>query len=103
MRRTLALVVAATVTATLLVPATAHATPPARPGLERALADLVGTGPPGALVQYRDARGAWTGSAGVAELGRPGRVDPHGVFRIGSVTKTFTSVMVLQLVGERAG
>jgi CubicO group peptidase (beta-lactamase class C family) len=37
----------------------------------------------------------------VAELGTRTPVDPTGSFRAGSVTKTFTATVVLQLIGER--
>ncbi|MFB6889028.1 serine hydrolase domain-containing protein [Kitasatospora sp. NPDC056327] len=42
----------------------------------------------------------WRGAAGTSDLatGQPAR--PDGRFRIGSVTKTFVSTVVLQLVGE---
>ncbi|WP_327677221.1 serine hydrolase domain-containing protein [Kitasatospora sp. NBC_00458] len=54
-----------------------------------------------ALAEIRVAgRPAWRGAAGTADLadGQPARSD--GRFRIGSVTKTFVSTVVLQLVGE---
>ncbi|MFI5533077.1 serine hydrolase domain-containing protein [Kitasatospora sp. NPDC051853] len=53
-----------------------------------------------ALAEIRIGRTRWSGAAGLAELdgGRPARAD--GRFRIGSVTKTFVAVVVLQLAGE---
>ncbi|MED7954702.1 serine hydrolase domain-containing protein [Streptomyces sp. BE303] len=54
-----------------------------------------------ALAEIRDAgRPLWRGAAGTADLadGQPARSD--GRFRIGSVTKSFVSTVVLQLVGE---
>ena len=39
-------------------------------------------------------------TSGVAELGGQRPVDAQGWFRIGSVTKTFTATVILQLVGE---
>ncbi|MEU6237937.1 serine hydrolase domain-containing protein [Kitasatospora sp. NPDC047058] len=54
-----------------------------------------------ALAEIRFAgRPPWRGAAGTADLatGQPAR--PDGRFRIGSVTKTFVSTVVLQLVGE---
>ncbi|MER5352193.1 serine hydrolase domain-containing protein [Kitasatospora sp. NPDC002551] len=54
-----------------------------------------------ALAEIRLAgRVPWRGAAGTADLatGQPARAD--GRFRIGSITKTFVSTVVLQLVGE---
>ncbi|MGA5820685.1 serine hydrolase domain-containing protein [Kitasatospora sp. NPDC094028] len=54
-----------------------------------------------ALAEVRDhGRVVWRGAAGTADLatGRPARAD--GVFRMGSVTKTLTATVTLQLVGE---
>ncbi|MER7706823.1 serine hydrolase domain-containing protein [Kitasatospora sp. NPDC097605] len=54
-----------------------------------------------ALAEIRIAgRSPWRGAAGTADLatGQPAR--PDGRFRIGSVTKTFVSTTLLQLVGE---
>ncbi|GAA3539578.1 serine hydrolase domain-containing protein [Amycolatopsis ultiminotia] len=42
----------------------------------------------------------WRGSAGRQVLDRPGKPDPSGQFRVGSVSKTFTATLVLQLVAE---
>ncbi|SNT41698.1 D-alanyl-D-alanine carboxypeptidase [Asanoa hainanensis] len=64
------------------------------------LDDLVAAGSPGALAQFRDEDGTVDLASGVAELGAERPVAPDGFFRIGSVTKTFTAVLVLQLVGE---
>lgn len=54
----------------------------------------------GALAQFRDRDRTWDGSSGVAELGSERPLVPDGWFRIGSVTKTFTAVLILQLAGE---
>ncbi|MFF2658820.1 serine hydrolase domain-containing protein [Kitasatospora sp. NPDC058032] len=45
-------------------------------------------------------RTVWRGTSGVADLDDRRPVDPDGRFRIGSLTKTFTATVVLQLVGE---
>ncbi|MBP0448598.1 beta-lactamase family protein [Kitasatospora sp. RG8] len=47
-----------------------------------------------------DGRTVWKGAAGVSDLSGRRPVDPDGRFRIGSITKTFTATVVLQLVGE---
>ncbi|GAB3937958.1 serine hydrolase domain-containing protein [Kribbella albertanoniae] len=68
--------------------------------LQKFLDSLVASGSAGALLHYQDADGPWVGASGVAEIGTAIPVDPAGSFRIGSVTKTFTATVVLQLVGE---
>jgi D-alanyl-D-alanine carboxypeptidase len=86
------LAAAATAATLLLLPATAGARPPLGPALDR----VVAAGAPGAVAFA----GGRTATAGVADVrtGRPLRAgDP---VRIGSVTKSFTAVVALQLVGE---
>lgn len=89
------LAAAAAAAALLLVPATAGAgQPPA--GLGPALDRVVAAGAPGAVALS----GGRTVTAGVADVrtGRPVRAgDP---VRIGSITKSFTAVVALQLVAE---
>ena len=85
------LTAAATAAALLLLPATAGARPP-----QAALDRVVAAGAPGAIALV-DGHAT---TAGVADVrtGRPLRAgDP---VRIGSVTKSFTAVVALQLVGE---
>ncbi|MFB9963498.1 serine hydrolase domain-containing protein [Sinosporangium siamense] len=69
-----------------------------RQGLQRALGDLIAAGMPGVYTAVRDGRDRWAGAAGVADLdtGRP--VQPWMRHRVGSVTKTFVAVAVLQQV-----
>jgi len=56
---------------------------------------------PGAVAAVRDRAGrTLTYAAGVGDLATGAKVPRNGEVRIGSVTKTFTSVVVLQLVGE---
>ncbi|WP_327416692.1 serine hydrolase domain-containing protein [Streptomyces sp. NBC_01233] len=77
-------------------------TPPDAAALEKAIAGL---GPEhgdatAALVRVGGKSGAWQGSSGVADV-RTGRAAlEQGRFRAGSVTKTFTSAVVLQLAAE---
>jgi D-alanyl-D-alanine carboxypeptidase len=68
--------------------------------MQRFLDSLVDDGAAGVLLHFRSPEQTWTGSSGVAELGTDRPVDPDGWFRAGSITKTFTAVVVLQLVGE---
>jgi D-alanyl-D-alanine carboxypeptidase len=69
--------------------------------LRAALDEVVATGATAALARLEDRAGTWTGSSGVAELGRTRPPSPAGRFRVGSITKTFVSTVVLQLVAER--
>jgi D-alanyl-D-alanine carboxypeptidase len=68
--------------------------------LQQMLDELVAAGAMGALAQFRDGDSIWAGSSGVAELGSERPLVPDGWFRIGSVTKTFTAALILQLAGE---
>jgi D-alanyl-D-alanine carboxypeptidase len=81
-------------------PATATASPGADGATQAALEALVASGTPGAVVRVDEDRRHWNGTAGVADLDRPGRRRPAEHFRIGSVTKTFTAVTVLKLEAE---
>ncbi|MFD9301134.1 serine hydrolase domain-containing protein [Streptomyces sp. NPDC060048] len=77
-------------------------TPPDAAALEKAIAGL-GAGhkdATAALVRVGGTSGGWQGSSGVADI-RSGRgVIEDGRFRAGSVTKTFTAAVVLQLAAE---
>jgi D-alanyl-D-alanine carboxypeptidase len=53
----------------------------------------------GVQLRVHDDQGDWTGSAGVRELSG-GKVLTDGRFRVGSITKTFVSTVMLQLVHE---
>ncbi|WP_326566496.1 serine hydrolase domain-containing protein [Amycolatopsis rhabdoformis] len=83
-------------------PAPTHSSlPPMNPAsLAGAIAGLPNAEATGALVQVRGSAGAWSGVSGTADLstGAPVPADAH--FRIGSITKTFTAVVVLQLAAE---
>ncbi|WP_422399076.1 serine hydrolase domain-containing protein [Streptomyces netropsis] len=65
-----------------------------------ALRAQVRAGVPGAMGQARDAGGAWNGSAGVADLRTQRPRLPKDRFRIGSLTKAFVSVVLLQQEAE---
>ncbi|MQY10002.1 D-alanyl-D-alanine carboxypeptidase [Streptomyces sp. RB5] len=106
--RALAHVAAALATALLPIPVSAPAAAaPAgvddRPGHARTRAAMeraVRDGAPGVLVTVVDGKNRWTGTAGVADRDtkRPPRSADH--FRVGSITKTFTATLVLQLEAE---
>ncbi|MFC8511357.1 serine hydrolase domain-containing protein [Streptomyces sp. NPDC057411] len=77
----------------LAAPAVAAA-PPKSPhaATQQALDAAVAAGVPGAVAQARDGRDRWTGTAGE----RRG----NDRFRVGSITKTFTATVLLQLQAE---
>lgn len=58
-------------------------------------------GVPGAVVFVQSARsGSWTTSLGSSNLATHEQMNPDLHFRIGSITKTFTGTVILQLVDE---
>ncbi|WP_326799534.1 beta-lactamase family protein [Streptomyces sp. NBC_01808] len=71
--------------------------PAGHDGTQAALDAIVAEGTPGALAAVRDGRQRWSGEAGVADLatGEPRR--DRDRFRVGSLTKTFTATVLLQL------
>ncbi|MER7536299.1 serine hydrolase domain-containing protein [Streptomyces sp. NPDC097704] len=97
--RTVRTVLAATLVAglaatTLAAPALA-ASAPAKPdhaATQQALDAAVADGVPGAVAQARDGRAQWTGTAG----DRKG----NDRYRVGSITKSFTATVLLQLQAE---
>ncbi|MEU5429447.1 serine hydrolase domain-containing protein [Streptomyces olivoreticuli] len=101
MRTRLALTTLALATA-VTAGAAAAATParpdPAQQGLETLLHS---NGAPGALASVMDHNGnLHTYTAGVGDRDTHAKMPRDGQVRIGSITKTFTAVVVLQLVGE---
>ncbi|MBB5122997.1 beta-lactamase [Streptomyces eurocidicus] len=93
-----ALALATAVTAGFAAPATAAGPDPVRQGLETLVrSDRA----PGALASVMDANGKFrTYTAGTGDRDTHAKVPRDGQVRIGSVTKTFTAVVVMQLVGE---
>ncbi|MFI6786157.1 serine hydrolase domain-containing protein [Nonomuraea sp. NPDC050383] len=69
-----------------------------RPELQNAMQAFVDAGFLGAQLRVHDQRGEWVGSAGVRKLGQTAKPPTNGRFWAGSVTKTFTATLVLQLV-----
>ncbi|MFH8515085.1 serine hydrolase domain-containing protein [Streptomyces gelaticus] len=93
-----ALALATAVTAGMAAPATATRPDPVQQGLETLVHS---DGAPGALASVRDGAGhVRTYTAGVGDRDTHAKVPRDGQVRIGSVSKTFTAVVVLQLVGE---
>ncbi|WP_370947087.1 serine hydrolase domain-containing protein [Amycolatopsis sp. cg5] len=68
--------------------------------LKAAIAGLPDKDTTGALVRITGEKGQWSGTSGVADLRTGAPVRPDGYFRIGSTTKVYTAVMVLQLAQE---
>jgi D-alanyl-D-alanine carboxypeptidase len=71
-----------------------------RPELQEALQAFVDAGLGGVQLRLKDQRGEWVGSAGVRRLGSPAKPPTNGRTWVGSITKTFTATVVLQLVAE---
>ncbi len=106
-RKWIAIGVAAVAAATATTTATAAtaATTPAQHAysqqdLQRDLDAITATGVPGVLAEVRTGTRQLRGTSGVADLDSRKPVNDNGFFRIGSNTKTFISVVVLQLVAE---
>ncbi|WP_367136795.1 MULTISPECIES: serine hydrolase domain-containing protein [Streptomyces] len=102
-----ALATAAMTAGALAVPASAATADDAATGrhdrhaaTRSAMEAHVRAGIPGVLGQARDAGGTWQGSAGVADVDTGRARLPQDRFRIGSVSKVFTSVVLLQLEAE---
>ncbi|HEY9368516.1 serine hydrolase domain-containing protein [Streptomyces sp.] len=92
--------VVAALTATALAPASAlaaerdadRAARPDHTATQQALEAQVAAGVPGAVAQARVGRASWTGTAGERRGNQR--------FRVGSITKTFVSTVLLQLQAE---
>jgi D-alanyl-D-alanine carboxypeptidase len=99
-----AAVAAATAATTTASAATAATTPAqhaySQQDLQRDLDAITATGVPGVLAEVRTGDQQLRGTSGVADLDSRQPVKGNGFFRIGSNTKTFLSVVVLQLVAE---
>jgi D-alanyl-D-alanine carboxypeptidase len=68
--------------------------------VQRALDDMTSTGAQGVQIRVTDGRQQFTARAGTAKVDSSRPVPTDGRFRVGSITKTFVSTVVLQLVGE---
>ncbi|GIH61241.1 serine hydrolase domain-containing protein [Microbispora siamensis] len=88
--------------AALAAPAVAAVEPRhnSRPGLQKLLDRIVAGGAVAAIAEVRDGSTTWRGASGRARIDRPQPARADGRFRAGSVTKSFTATVVLQLVGE---
>ncbi len=105
------------VSATLAPAATAHAAAGSLPAgaaptsappvpepdpeaLARALRNTTAAGAPGAMVRFTGPGRVVAQTVGVRDRATGAGMDPAARFRIGSVTKTFSTVVLLQLVAE---
>ncbi|MFD9165732.1 serine hydrolase domain-containing protein [Streptomyces sp. NPDC059558] len=81
---------------------TAHAVPttPDLEALSQALRNTTAAGAPGAMARFSGPDGVSVRTEGVRDKATGSAMDPQARFRIGSVSKTFTSVVLLQLVDE---
>jgi D-alanyl-D-alanine carboxypeptidase len=82
------------------VPERAKAATAAAPALQQALDKVVADGVPGAIALRRDSGEEWHAASGVSDLTTKAPISARGRFRIGSITKSYVSTVVLQLVGE---
>jgi D-alanyl-D-alanine carboxypeptidase len=70
------------------------------PALQSELDALVASGPPGAILLVRDGNRTTRLASGVSDLETGRAMHPTDHFRTASLTKTYTSTVVLQLVAE---
>ncbi|MFI1280760.1 serine hydrolase domain-containing protein [Streptomyces sp. NPDC020858] len=93
---------AAPVPAAAGITAPVVSTPPDAVALEKAIAGLGAQhkDATAALVRVGGSSGSWHGSSGVADIRTGRKAVEQGRFRAGSVTKAFTSAVVLQLAAE---
>ncbi|MBH5333634.1 beta-lactamase family protein [Streptomyces pactum] len=75
-------------------------TAPDLDGVSQALRNTLAAGAPGAMARYTGPDGVRVRAEGVRDRTTGAPMDPRARFRIGSVTKTFSAVVLLQLVAE---
>jgi D-alanyl-D-alanine carboxypeptidase len=92
-------------TAAQAAPVPAPAAPSAQTvdleALTKALQNTLDAGAPGAMARYAGPEGVQTKALGVLDRTTGAAMDPAARFRIGSVSKTFSTVVLLQLVAEK--
>lgn len=101
-RRVLLVVAILAASAASSLPAAGAAPRPnsAPAALQQAVQQLVNDGVPGAMALERVGSSTWRAAAGVANLATGEPMSPYDRYRIGSVTKSFVSTVVLQLEAE---
>jgi D-alanyl-D-alanine carboxypeptidase len=95
-----AAVVAAVTAAALTAPASAAPRAAGHSATRQAMDAAVKTGVPGVTATARDGHGTWKATSGVGDLrsGKPRSTQDR--YRVGSITKTFVSTVLLQLEAE---
>lgn len=71
-------------------------------GVQKALRNAMAKGAPGAMALIDDGGTRYSETAGVSDRTTGAAMDTSAQFRIGSVSKTFSTVVLLQLVDEGA-
>lgn len=69
--------------------------------VDQALRNTLAAGAPGALARITEGGRALTATEGISDKATGAAMDTRARFRIGSVTKTFSTVVLLQLVNEK--
>ncbi|MCX4454094.1 beta-lactamase family protein [Streptomyces sp. NBC_01340] len=101
-RRGLVAATAVAVAAALAGPAVAAPAGTGRHGATRAAMDAaVKAGVPGVTATARDTGGTWSATAGVGDVRTHAPRGTADHYRVGSITKTFVSTVLLQLEAER--
>ncbi len=96
-----AVAVAAAVLATATGAGTASAVcGTTRPNVQSILNRTASAGVPSVVAEIRDGDARWFGAAGVSDTNTGRKRQPHERFRVGSTSKVFTAVVVLQLAAE---
>ena len=85
---------------TTTTPAASAAPAPDMEGVVAALNAAMANGAPGAMARYSGPDGVRSRTVGVRDREAQAPMDIHTRFRIGSVSKTFSGVVLLQLVQE---
>ncbi|MGW2530440.1 serine hydrolase domain-containing protein [Streptomyces sp. NPDC001595] len=88
------------VTTTTTATGTPSTTAPDMEGVVAALNSALANGAPGAMARYSGPDGVRSRAVGIRDKVAEAPMDVHARFRIGSVSKTFSSVVLLQLVDE---
>ncbi|MFE6199292.1 serine hydrolase domain-containing protein [Streptomyces sp. NPDC057838] len=102
-KRATTVLIGATMVAVSAAPAFASTPALAAPDTEALRAvqqKAVSLGAPGALTRVDDSGRSYRVVTGVADTGEQTRMDTGRRFRVGSVSKTFTAVVIMQLVAD---
>ncbi|MFF5503978.1 serine hydrolase domain-containing protein [Streptomyces roseolus] len=91
---------AGTAAAAAPAPTSASVPAPDRAGIVAALNSAMANGAPGAMARFSGPGGVESLTVGVRDRASGAPMDIHARFRIGSVSKTFSTVVLLQLVEE---